>query len=254
MNMPLHHGNFLATQIGDIRGTLEMLRLGVDMFYTNFPADKKNSHYLATLARPFYLLENAVDSWEESMGNMTEQEARAMLMTFRAKAFELATKMGPAAEAYKEAADPSWNQPKQLVPWRRISATKLKKLKNLLSQARDEVRRMHMMENMYLNLIDQSNLELADLALAKEVAQAYKERAQHAIQQRDRAEARARLAEYQAEQDAEIYEDQLAAANLAHEQAVAANNRINQEQEQLQQRQAEIAIENLCLTFQLLKI
>ena len=123
-----------------------------------------------------------------------------------------------------------------------------------MSQAWDELRRMHLMENMYLNLLDQSNLELANLAVAKEVAQAYKERAQHAIQQQDRAEARVHLAEYQAEQDTERYEDQLAAANLAYEQAVAANNRINQEQEQLHQRQADIAIENFCLTFQLLKI
>ena len=108
----------------------QLRRFGVEEFFGKFPKDRVNSRYLSKLARPFYVLENQVDNWEQSMPNMTEPDARAMLKKLWAKVSDLATKMGPAAKAYRAAAEPTWNQPQQLVPWRRIYINKLIKLKN----------------------------------------------------------------------------------------------------------------------------
>ena len=68
------------------------------------------------------------------------------------------------------------------------------------------------------------------------------------------AVVRARLAEHQAAQDKAWYEEQLAAAKLAHKQAAAANMRVCQEKQQLQQRLAELDMENFCLLLKNLKI
>ena len=247
LNLPYNHGNFCNAQLSDIRGMLETIRLGVEDFFAKFPEDKVNSRYLSKLARPFYTLENQADDWEEAMANMTEPEARASLKKLRVEVFDLATKMGPAAEAYRAASEPAWNQSKKLVPWRRVSDNRIKKLKKLLKKAREEIRYLSYQGEMFLLLLDQSNLDLADLAVAKEVAQAYKERAQNAIQQRDRAEARARLAEYQAEMDTSHYEDQLSVANNS-------NARMEQESLQFQQQLAALSMDNLQLQFQLLKL
>ena len=65
---------------------------------------------------------------------------------------------------------------------------------------------------------------------------------------------RARIAEHQAAQDEAWYEEQLAAANLAQEQAAAATMRVCQEKLQLQQRQAELELINFCLLLQNLTI
>ena len=105
MGTPYNHGEFCASQISYIRGTIETIQLSVEEFLGKFPKDRVNSRYLSKLARPFYVLENQVDDWEQSRPNMTEPDARAMLKKLRAKVFDLATKMGPAAEAYRAAAE-----------------------------------------------------------------------------------------------------------------------------------------------------
>ena len=51
LGTPYNHGNFCYNIIRDICGTMETLRLGVELFYEKFP-------YLAKLTRPFYILEN----------------------------------------------------------------------------------------------------------------------------------------------------------------------------------------------------
>ena len=107
---------------------------------------------------------------------------------------------------------------------------------------------------MYLNMLHSSNQQLELLNLKFTEAQVLKEQLQQAITKKDMAVVHAQFAEHQAAQDEVWYEEQLAAANLAYDQAVAANNRISQEKEQLQQRLADLAMKNFCLKFKNLKI
>ena len=51
---------------------IETIRLSMEGFFGKFPKDRVNSHCLSILARPFYILENQVDDWEQSMPNMTK--------------------------------------------------------------------------------------------------------------------------------------------------------------------------------------
>ena len=146
-------------------------------------------------------------------------------MKLRAKAFDLSTRMGPAAEAYMAAADPVWNQPKQLMLWRQVSDNKLKKL---LTQAWEELRCMSYKEEMYLDLIHKSNQQLALLDLTKEEAQALKEQVQQATHKKDLAVVRARLDKHQADQDATWYEEQLAAADMAQDQLTKEKQHLQQ--------------------------
>lgn len=105
---------------------------------------------------------------------------------------------------------------------------------------------------MYLNMLHSSNQQLELLNL--KTTEVLKEQLQQAITKKDTAVVHVQLAEHQAAQNKVWYEAQLAAANLAYDQAVAANNRISQEKEQLQQRLADLAMENFCLQFKNLKI
>ena len=107
---------------------------------------------------------------------------------------------------------------------------------------------------MYLNMLHSSNQQLELLNLKSTEAQVLKEQLQQAITKKDTAVVCAQFADLQAAQDKVWYEEQLAAANLAYDQAVAANNRISQEKEQLQQRLADLAMENFCLKIKNLKI
>ena len=118
-----------------------------------------------------------------------------------------------------------------------------------MKEAQDLLRQKIIMERMFLNLLDQSNQELAFLDLAKEKVQTLKEKVYLVTQTKDLAEARAQLAEHQAAQDAERYEERLAAANMVAEQACLTGNRENQ---QLQLRLEVVNMDKL--QFQLLKI
>ena len=205
MNRPYNHGNFCYNIIRDIRGTMEMLRLGVEKFFEKFPQDQENIRYLARLSRPFYILENEVDSWEETMAGLSQSEARDKLQELRARVFHLATRMGPAAEAYSTTIDPAKPQPEKVEPWRRVSADKLQKPLQLLNEAREvlddareELAYHRYKEQVLLNQLDESSQELAFLDLEREKVQSLKEQLVRLTQAKDLAVAQAHMAEHQA--------------------------------------------------------
>ena len=275
MGATYHHGNFCNHNIRDTRGMLETIRLGVEKFFDSFPQDQENIQYLAKFTRPLYILENEVDMWEETMVGLTQSEARDKLNQLRARVFILATKMGPAAEAYLASISPATSQPNIVEPWRRVSAQKLQRTLQFLKEAREEVKYHQYKEERYLeqievnseeltflrdlekvtmDLLDQSNQKLELLELTKEQAQMSKEKAHRESQRSDRAMARAKLAEHQLREDSSRYEDQLAAANMAENQARAAGVQLSQEMSAAKAEIEALQYENFCLKFKNLKI
>ena len=100
----------------------------------------------------------------------------------RARVFHLATRMGPAAEAYSTTIDPAKPQPEKVEPWRRVSADKLQKPLQLLNEAREvlddareELAYHRYKEQVLLNQLDESSQELAFLDLEREKVQSLKE-------------------------------------------------------------------------------
>ena len=77
--------------------------------------------------------------WEETMVGLSQSEARDKLQQLQARAFNPATRMGPAAEAYCATIGMAKSQPNKVEPWHRVSADKLQKLLQLLKKAQEEV-------------------------------------------------------------------------------------------------------------------
>lgn len=253
LNEPYNHGRFLMGEIRDTQGMLESIRRGIENHARHFPNDTTNARYLNSYARRISRLEEEVDSWSHWAFQLPEKEARSRMETLRNKVFRIATEMGPAAEAHYWSIAPAWNRPKTVTPWRMISESRLKKLFEELKEAKDQLRG-RCTEVMYLNMIRHSNQQLELLNLRTREVQVLKHQLQQTTEKKDAAVVRARIAEHQAAQDEAWYEEQLAAANLAQEQAAAATMRVCQEKLQLQQRQAELELINFCLLLQNLTI
>ena len=243
---PYDHGRFLMYEVGDIQGMLESIRRGIEDHARHFPEDKVNARYLNGYARRISHLEDEVDSWVYWAFQLPEEDARKKLQTIRNKVFRISTEMGPAAEAHYWSIVPAWQRPRTVTPWRVISETRLKRLVRELKEAKDQLRG-RCTERMYLSMLRNSNQQLELLDLKTKEVLALKEQLQQAVAKKDAAVVRARLAERQAAQDEAWYEEQLAAADLAQEQAAADTMRVCQEKQQIQQRQAELEIINLCL-------
>ncbi len=171
---PYHHGNYCHNILRDIQGAMEMMRLGVEKFYENFPNDQENKKYLAKLTRPFYLLENEIDMWEEMFAGLSQAEARNKLEKLRARVFYLSTKMGPAAEAYAASIDPATPQPEKVKPWRTVSADQLRRPLQLWKEAMEEVDYHRYKEEIYLNQLEETSQELALVKSLSEQAAAAK--------------------------------------------------------------------------------
>ncbi len=247
---PYHHQRYVSREIKIIHGAVELARRAMNSHATHFPQDTINGRYLAKFSRPLYQLENAVDSWETWLLRLTTKQAWQQLQILREKALDLLTSLGPAAEAFRLSRTTAWRQPKTVTPWRRVSATrmrKLRKMKKELMKARGMLREKITMVRMYRELLEISNQRLLDLAVTKEVAQANKERAHRAIERWGQAENRARLAEYQLEEDTSRYEDQLSVAN----NTIA---RVSKENLRLQQQLEVANMDNLLQQFKLMKI
>lgn len=124
----------------------------------------------------------------------------------RARVFHLATRMGPAAEAYSTTIDPAKPQPEKVESWRRVSADKLQKPLQLLNEAREvlddareELAYHRYKEQVLLNQLDESSQELAFLDLEREKVQSLKEQLVRLTQAKDLAVAQAHMAEHQAD-------------------------------------------------------
>ena len=101
--------------------------------------------------------------WEETKVGLTQSEARDKLQKLRARAFILATKMGPAAEAYSATISAATSQPDKVEPWRIVSADKLQRTLQLLKEAKEEVKYHQYKEERYLGQLDVNSEELTFL-------------------------------------------------------------------------------------------
>ena len=134
-----NHQRYVQREIRLIHGVVEMARRGMNSHFTHFPHDKVNGRYLAKFVRPLYQLENAVDSWDQWLLRITTKQAWEELGKLREKALDLITSLGPAAEAFRLSRTTAWSLQKTVTPWRRVSATRMKKLVSKLRKARTQL-------------------------------------------------------------------------------------------------------------------
>ena len=136
---PYDHMKHVKREVRDIRGSMEMIRRGLEEHARLFPQDKLNSRYLNRHARRFSSIEEDLDSWTSWAPRMPENIARYEINVLRDRVFRFALEMGPAAEAFHWSIAPAWKRPKVVTPWRQMSLTKFRKVKKTSKQALKEV-------------------------------------------------------------------------------------------------------------------